>query len=119
MAAAIVGNTKFNSKHIADGLESGFLDATALAEYLVRKGVPFREAHGIVGTLVAACETDKKKLSELGPEDFRKACGVIDEDVYLSLTAVNVAKAYASDGAAGAEQTRASIAYWKDRLKLQ
>jgi argininosuccinate lyase len=52
MTAAIVSHTTFNTKKIADGLDAGFLDATALAEYLVRKGIPFREAHGIVGSLV-------------------------------------------------------------------
>ena len=51
MTAAIVSHTTFNTKQIADGLDAGFLDATALAEYLVRKGIPFRQAHGIVGGL--------------------------------------------------------------------
>jgi len=55
MTAAIVSNTNFNTRHIAAGLDEGFLDATALAEYLVKKGVAFREAHGIVGSLVAMC----------------------------------------------------------------
>jgi len=57
MAAAIVANTKFNTKHIAAGLDSGFTDATSLAEYLVKKGIPFRKAHGIVGSLVRTCES--------------------------------------------------------------
>ena len=53
ITAAIAANTTFNTKHIAAGLDEGFLDATALAEYLVRKSVPFRQAHGIVGSLVS------------------------------------------------------------------
>ena len=64
-AGAIVSHTKFDTKKISAGLEEGFLDATALAEYLVGKGVAFREAHGIVGTLVAQCEEQNKKLAEL------------------------------------------------------
>ena len=66
----------FNTKRIADGLDEGFLDATALAEYLVRKSVPFRQAHGIVGGLVAQCARPKagKKLGELTLEQFKAAC---------------------------------------------
>jgi argininosuccinate lyase len=119
MAAAIVANTAFNTRHIAAGLDAGFLDATALAEYLVRKGVPFRQAHGVVGTLVAACEKQNKKLADLQLEEFRQACDVIGEDVYESLTAGKVAAAYVTEGAAGPGQTKAAVAWWKDRLKVQ
>ena len=119
MAAAIAGHTTFNVKHIAAGLDSGFVDATALAEYLVKKGVPFREAHGIVGELVASCEKGDKKLSEISVEEFKAACDSIDEDVYEVLGAANVAGSYISEGAAGPAQAGQQIQYWKHRLKEQ
>jgi len=119
MAAAIAANMTFNTRRIAAGLDRGFLDATALAEYLVRRGVPFRHAHGVVGTLVAACEKDNKKLAELTLNEFRTACEAVAEDVYESLTPARVAAAYVTEGAAGPAQTRAAVAYWKDRLKVQ
>ena len=119
MAAAIVGNTAFNTKRIAAGLDAGFLDATALAEYLVRRGVPFRQAHGVVGTLVAACERENKRLADLALDEFRAASEAVAEDVYESLTPARVAAAYATEGAAGPMQTKAAVAYWKDRLKEQ
>jgi argininosuccinate lyase len=119
MAAAIAGHTVFNVKHIAAGLDSGFVDATALAEYLVKKGVPFREAHGMVGGLVASCEKEDKKLSELSVEEFKAACDSIGEDVYEVLGAANVARAYISEGAAGPAQAGQQIQYWKHRLKEQ
>ena len=117
MTAAIVANTKFNTKHIASGLDEGFLEATALAEYLVKKGVPFREAHGIVGSLVAGCEKNKCKLADVSMEEFKAACSSIDEDVYDSLGAGNVTKQYLSAGAAGPEQSAEVVDYWKEQLK--
>jgi argininosuccinate lyase len=57
---------ELRQENIEPTLERGFLDATSLAEYLVTKGVPFRTAHHIVGTLVARCEKEgKHALSQL------------------------------------------------------
>ncbi len=117
MAAAIASNTTFNTKAIAAGLDRGFLDATALAEYLVKKGVPFRQGHGIVGALVAECEKQDKTLSDLTIEEFQAACDVIDTDIYDCLGAQNVAAQYATEGAASGEQAKRQIEYWKHRLK--
>ena len=52
MAAAIVNSASYDKERIEPTLDRGFLDATSLAEYLVTKGIPFRTAHHIVGTLV-------------------------------------------------------------------
>jgi argininosuccinate lyase len=116
IARAIVSHTKFNTKRISAGLDEGFLDATALAEYLVGKGVAFREAHGIVGSLVAHCEKQNKKLSELTPEEFHKFSASIEEDVYESLGAVRAVDKYATDGAAGRKQAKEQIEYWRKKL---
>jgi argininosuccinate lyase len=120
MTTAIVSNTTFNTKQIADGLDAGFLDATALAEYLVRKGIPFREAHGIVGSLVALCEKEeKKKLGSLSLEQFQTACEIITQDVYEVLDPSGVCNSYQSKGAAGPRDAEAQIQYWKGKLKEQ
>ena len=116
MARGIVSHTKFNTKKIAAGLDAGFLDATALAEYLVGKGVAFREAHGVVGSLVAYCEEQNKKLAELDFDELKRYCVAIEADVYDSLGAASVAKRYATDGAAGTRQAKDQIAYWTSEL---
>jgi len=116
IAAAVVSHTTFRTKEILAGLDSGFLDATALAEYLVRKGIPFRKAHGIVGSLVAQCEQQGKQLGQLSLEEFQACSSVIDADVYDCLGAVNVVKRYVSAGAAGPEQTQEQIAFWQKHL---
>ena len=116
MARAIVSHTKFNTKKILTGLDEGFLDATSLAEYLVGKGIAFREAHGVVGSLVAYCEKDGKKLSEVSLDELKRHCGEIETDVYDSIGAANVASRYATEGAAGTKQAKDQVAYWTGEL---
>jgi argininosuccinate lyase len=120
MAEAIVSHTAFNTDKIAASLDKGFLDATAMAEYLVKKGIPFRQAHGIVGSLVAQCEKEgKQKLADLTLEQFRAACDKIDKDVYETLNPRGVCATYKTDGSGGIESAKLQIAYWQERLKTQ
>ncbi len=116
MACAVVSHTKFNTGRISAGLEEGFMDATALAEYLVGKGMAFREAHGIVGSLVVHCEKSNRKLSELGLDEFRKYSSLVDEDVYESLGAAGIVRKYITEGAAGPKQAKEQIEYWQRQL---
>jgi argininosuccinate lyase len=116
MAAAIVSNTKFDTEKISARLDEGFLDATGLAEYLVKKGVPFREAHGIVGSLVADCERQNKKFSQLSLDEFKKYSPRIEQDVYEFLGAKNVVCRYVTEGAAGPDQAKRQITYWNNEL---
>ncbi len=116
VAAGIAATTKFNDERIAASLEAGYLDATALAEYLVTKGVPFRRAHQLVGGLVARASRAGVQLAELPLQQLRRACGKIGRDVYKHLGAANVVKHYAPDGAAGAKQLRKQLAFWRRKL---
>ena len=117
MAAAIVSHTKFNVKSIEGGLDEGFLDATALVEYLVKKGVAFREGHGVVGALVAMCENEGKKLGEVDLEVFKETCGAIEGDVYDVLGGRCVAGKYVTAGAGGLQQVGEQVEFWKTVLK--
>ena len=116
VVCAIVSHIKFNTKKISAGLEEGFLDATALAEYLVGKGLAFRKAHGIAGSLVAYCEEQGKKLAELGLDEFKKHSPAIEADVYESIGAAKVVSKYVTEGAAGTKQAKEQIAYWQKQL---
>ncbi len=116
VAAGIAGTTKFNEKRIAEDINAGFLDATALAEYMVGKGVPFRSAHHIVGRLVAQAEADGLTLAQLPLKVFQDACSQIGQDVYKHIGAANVVKNYAPQGAGGAKQLRSQLAFWKKKL---
>jgi argininosuccinate lyase len=123
MAAAIVSSASYAKENIEPTLERGFLDATSLAEYLVTKGVPFRTAHHIVGSLVLKCEKENKPaLAQLKLEEFQQAAGEhggrITKDVYEALGARNVVKRYQSAGAAGGKPFEDQLAAWKKRLNL-
>ena len=116
MARAVVLHTKFNVEKIKARLDEGFLDATAFAEYLVRKGVAFRSAHGIVGGLVAECEKQGKKLAELDLNELKRHCPKIEQDIYENLGAANVVSLYITEGAAGVKQAKEQITYWNKHL---
>lgn len=116
MAAKIVANTQFNPRIIAQRLDEGFLDATVMAEYLVKKGVPFRTAHHVVGRLVSVCETKNlKALGQLSLQAMRQHSPLIDADVFEILGAAKAVKAYRTHGAGGVRQLRIQLAKW-DRL---
>jgi argininosuccinate lyase len=124
MAAAIVASARYVKENIEPTLERGFLDATSLAEYLVTKGVPFRTAHHIVGTLVARCEKEgKHALAQLPVEAFNEVIATksdvrIDQDVFNALGARNVVQRYQSAGAAGGKPFEEQLAAWKQRLGM-
>lgn len=112
MASRIVASAEFDQSRIdaaGGGLDRGYLDATALAEHLVLRGVPFRTAHQIVGALVRQCEaTGRHALAQLKVEEFNAAIHaagfarvVVDRSVYDVLNPKNVAAAYKSAGHAG------------------
>ena len=89
------------------------------AEYLVVKGVPFREAHGVVGSLVAKAEAKGVELADLSLAEMRSECPKILKDIYNSLGAEQIVKQYRSEGSAGPKQTRKRIRYWAKRLDLE
>ena len=127
MAAAIVNSANFIKENIEPTLERGFLDATSLAEYFVTRGIPFRTAHHIVGTLVATCEKQgKHALAQLSIEDFKQVVtehkqpeSAVGQDIYDALGARNVVARYRSAGAAGGEPLKQQLAAWKERLGME
>jgi argininosuccinate lyase len=124
MATAIVNSAEYDKARIEPTLDRGFLDATSLAEYLVTKGVPFRTAHHIVGTLVARCEKEgKHALAQLSVEAFNEVIATkselhVDAGVFDCLGAANVVKRYKSAGAAGGKPFEDQLTAWKTRLGL-
>jgi argininosuccinate lyase len=118
MAAKIVAHTQFNTQVISQRLDEGFLDATVMAEYLVKKGVPFRTAHHLVGTLVSLCETKNlQALSELPLDLMQQHSPVIAADVFEVLGAAKAIHSYQSHGAGGVRQLQLQLAKWDRQLK--
>jgi len=99
----MAGNLSFNRQRMMEEAAKGFSTATDVAEYLVTKGVPFREAHGIVGRLVAYCIARDKGLGEISLREFRKFYTGFDEGVYA---VIPVQKAVNARGTLGGTAKR-------------
>ena len=84
---AMIKSSKFKVLSLEQLEPSGFLTATDMADYLVLKGVPFREAHEITGKTVAYCLDEKKTLGDLSLVELRKISKRFENDVteYISL----------------------------------
>ncbi|EDL60470.1 argininosuccinate lyase [Gimesia maris] len=118
LAAAMVEGAELQQETIANKLEDGFLDATALMEYLIKKGTPMRTGHGIVGKLVSVCESRSIRLVDLPLEELQQACPQIEEDIYQVLGARNAMAALCSFGSGGEVPVQEQTEYWKEKLGL-
>jgi argininosuccinate lyase len=82
---AMVDTLTVKTKNMAKAASGGFINATDCADYLVKKGMPFREAYMIVGRLVHMCINNGETLDTLTLKDFRSISSAFDEDVYQAL----------------------------------
>ncbi len=114
--AELVANSDFNGEQMMSACEKGFIDATALAEYLVKKGVPFRMAHEIVGKIVRECIRVQCRLMDLHLESFKAFSSVIEKDVYKVLGVENCIKNYKSYGSTAPGFVKKRIAFWEKKL---
>jgi argininosuccinate lyase len=85
--AELLENLEFNRAGMEEATKTGFITATDLADYLVLKDVPFREAHGIVGQAVAYCLDRGCELEDLSVEELAGFSDVIAKDVFEVLSA--------------------------------
>lgn len=107
---AMLGHLRYNRKRMEEGAGGGFSTATDLAEYLVMKGMPFRDAHGIVGRIVSFCIRDGKKLTGLTLRDFRMFHKSFEKDVFRCLTVRQSVNARKVNGGTAEQNVRERIA---------
>jgi argininosuccinate lyase len=94
-----------------------FIAATDVADLLVRRGVPFREAHGIVGGLVRAAVEGGKKLSELTEEELKELAPQLDGRFYELLDEHAILESKVSDGGTAMARVRDQLAQAKQVLR--
>ncbi len=84
----MLNTMKIRKDNMLRGAKGGFTNATDVADYLVKKGLPFRDAHGVVGRMVAYCLDKDMALDELTIEEYKTFSDIFEEDVYeaISLT---------------------------------
>lgn len=102
LMTGMLKSMKWNKERMEDSAKNGFINATDVADYLVRKGVPFRTAHGIVGELVLLCEQKGCALDDLSLSEYQKICPEIDEDIYGAISLETCVKNRKTKGAPGA-----------------
>lgn len=78
----MIATMKVNSENMKKAVKGGFLNATEVADYLVSKGVAFRDAHSIVGSIVIYCEDHDKAIEDLTMDELKELSSFIDDDLY-------------------------------------
>lgn len=106
-----------NRENMIKAAQNGFINATDLADYLVRKGLPFRTAYKAAGQAVARCSKLGKVLETLPLEEYKAVSEVIGSDVYEDIDLVNCVKRRISEGGTGPESVRKQIEYVREKLK--
>jgi len=96
-----------------------FSNATELADYLVTKGMPFREAHEVVGKLVLHCIKEGKYLLDLSPTVYKEASYLFEDDIYVVLQPRTVVERRNSAGGTGFKQIKVQLSKARDLLSLQ
>jgi argininosuccinate lyase len=119
LAAPLVAGAELDRAAIARRLEEGFLDATTLMEWLIRRGLPQRNAHHLVGKLVALAMARGVRLADLTLDDFRSAEPTLDASVYDVLGVARAVAAMRSYGSTGPEQVQMQIERWRSKLAAE
>jgi argininosuccinate lyase len=116
--ADMMGRLSCNRERMRAAARQGFSTATDLADYLVHKGIPFRDAHEIVGKAVALGVKSGRDLAELDLDELRRFSPAIGPDVFDVLTLEGSVAARNHIGGTAPEQVRASIARARARLAV-
>ncbi len=119
----MVRTAKWNEKNMAEGCQGGFLNATDVADYLVRKGMPFRTAHGVSAKLVRSAIEKNCKLEELDFSEYRKASPLFEDDIFDLITSKKCVEIRNITGGPASEQVQKQIdvleKFVQDNIKNQ
>ncbi len=113
----MLNTMKFKKENMAASAMNGFTNATDAADYLVNHGVAFRDAHGIIGSLVLYCIEQDKAIEELSLEELKKISSVFEEDIYDAVSLETCVNKRVTIGAPGKEAMEQVIAI--ERAYLQ
>ncbi|MCX8601321.1 MULTISPECIES: argininosuccinate lyase [unclassified Gilliamella] len=118
MACLVLEDIKINYEVCLEAAKQGYSNATELADYLVAKGIPFREAHHIVGEAVVGAIAKQKALEELSLDELKSFSHVIEDDVYTILSLDSCLAKRCAKGGVSPQQVRIAIAAAKQQLSL-
>ena len=101
LMSGMLSSMKFNNEKMAKSARGGFTNATDAADYLVKKNVPFRDAHEIVGRLVLYGIENNKALDDFTLEEFKNISEVFDNDIYDAISLKTCVEKRNTKGAPG------------------
>ncbi|KQL38864.1 argininosuccinate lyase [Bacillus sp. FJAT-25509] len=113
LLSGIIDTMKVNETRMYEAVKNDYSNATDLADYLVRKNIPFRQAHEIVGKTVLYAIENHKFLGELNLEEFKMINEVFEEDIYHTLNPKTVMEARISEGGTSTNEV------WKQIMKAE
>ena len=113
----MIAGMKANEANMKKAAQGGFINATDLADYLVKRGMPFRSAYKISGGIVADCIKEGYVLDNYPIEKYKAASELIGEDVYDEISLESCVKKRISEGGTSVESVEAQIKYVKETLR--
>lgn len=113
----MIASMRINKENMYKAAQEGFINATDLADYLVKKGLPFRSAYKIVGQLVAKCIQENKVLNTLPLEDYKSLSPLFEEDIYEDISLESCVEKRISEGGTGKASVLKQINYITEFIK--
>ena len=113
----MVDTMRFNKKNMEESAKLGFTNATDAADYLVKKGMPFRDAHSVIGRLVLFCIEKNCAIDDLTLEELQSISEVFEADVYDAISLKTCVEKRLTTGAPGPEQMKNVIAIYHKYLE--
>jgi len=105
----MLASMKIKKKNMYKAAQGGFTNATDVADYLVKKGIPFRSAHETIGRMVLYCIDNGKAIEELSMQEFKKFSDKIEEDIYAEISLEKCVSGRNIPGGPAVEMVKASI----------
>ncbi len=112
----MVSTLNARTENMKRAAQKGFINATDLADYLVKKGMPFRSAYKISGALVAQCIRENTVLEELPLDTYRTYSELFEEDLYPEIDLMNCVEKRISEGGTSVASVKAQIAWVREVL---
>ena len=113
----MIATMTFNKAVMERSAKNGFTNATDAADYLVNHGVPFRDAHGIVGQLVLYCIDKGIALDDMSLEEFKAINPVFEQDIYQAISMETCVEKRMTIGAPGQEAMRKVIEIYREQIE--
>ena len=110
------GQVYTDEQNMKRAAQTGFINATDLADYLVKKGLPFRSAYKISGQLVALCISQNTVLEELPLDTYQQYSQLFQQDLYQEIDLVTCVEKRISEGGTSVASVKAQIAYVRDHI---